>query len=65
MIGSVSGTGPKDYESRDPVPDLKILPFKYFVGQLSFYLKKNNNNEKKKKEKHGGLVFRAHDGLRC
>ena len=35
MIGSVSGTGPLDYESRDPVPDPETLPLKYFFGQLS------------------------------
>ena len=40
MTGSGSGTGPLDYESRDPVPDPETLPFKYFFGQLSFYLKK-------------------------
>ena len=40
MIGSVSGTGPLDYESRDPLPDPETLPFKYYFGQLSFYLKK-------------------------
>ena len=40
MIGSGSGTGPLDYESRDPVPDPETLPFKYLFGQLSFYLKK-------------------------
>ena len=39
MIGSGSGTGPLDYESRDPVPDPETLPFIYFFGQLSFYLK--------------------------
>ena len=34
MIGSGSGTGPLDKESRDPVPDPEKLPFKYFFGQI-------------------------------
>ena len=38
MIGSGSGTGPLDYESRDLVPDPETLPFKYFFGLVSFYL---------------------------
>ena len=58
-IGSRSGTGPLDYESRDPVPDPETLPFKYVFGQLSFNLKKQKN------EKHGSLVVSAHTGLRC
>ena len=37
-IGSGSGTGPLEYESRDPIPDPETLPLKYFFGQLSFYL---------------------------
>ena len=55
-----SGTGPLDYESRDPVPDTEAetLPFKYFFDQLSFYLKQ-------KTEKYGSLVVSAHTGLRC
>ena len=57
-IGSGSGTGSLDYVSRDPVSDPETLPFKYFFGQLSFYLKK-------KTEKHGSLVVSAHTGLRC
>ena len=46
-IGSGSGTGPLDYESRDPVPDPETLPFKYFFGQLSFNLKKKENEKTK------------------
>ena len=34
-IGSGYGTGPLDYESRDPVLDPETLPFKYVFGQLS------------------------------
>ena len=59
-IGSGSGTGPLDYESKDPVPDPETLPFKYFHGQLSFYLKNET-----KTEEHGSLVVSEHTGLSC
>ena len=57
-IDSGSGSGPLDYESRDLVPYPETLPFKYFFGQLSFYLKdkkkkkKKNNNKKKQQQKN-------------
>ena len=51
MIGLGFGTGPLDYEYRDPVPDPETLPFKYFFGQLSFYLKKQKTKKNKKKKK--------------
>ena len=44
MTGSGSGTGPLDYESRDPIPDPETLPFIYIFGQLSFYLKEKTKN---------------------
>ena len=50
-ICSGSGTGPLDYESRDPVPDTESLPFKYFFGQLSFYIKRTTTKKKKTKKK--------------
>ena len=50
-IGSGSGTGPLDYEFRDPVPDPETLPFKNFFGQLSFYIKKKQTKKTKKKKK--------------
>ena len=67
-IGTGSGTGPLDYESRDPVPEPKTLPIKYLFGQLSFYLKdsilrKRQKKNKKKNEKLGSLVVNAHTGL--
>ena len=51
-IGSGSYTGPLDYESRDPVPDPETRPFKYFFGQLLFYLKKPPPKKKKKQKKN-------------
>ena len=55
-LGSGSGYGPLDYESRDPVPDPETLPFKYIFGQISFYRikkkkKKENNQNKQTKNK--------------
>ena len=44
-IGSGSGTGPLDYESRDPVPDPETLPFKYFLTNYHSILKNNNNKQ--------------------
>ena len=70
-IGSGSGTGPLDYESRDPVPDPETLPFKYFLANYHSILKKSKkkrkqtNKQKKKPEKHGSLVVSAYTGLRC
>ena len=64
MIGSGSGTGPLDYESRDPIPDPETLPFKYSFGQLSFYHKKTTKKTTTT-EKHGSLVVSAHTGIRC
>ena len=69
-IGSRSGTEPLDYESRHPVPNPETIPFKYFFGQLSFYLKKKTKKKKKKEkktkkkknEKDGSLVVSAHTG---
>ena len=49
-IGSGSGTGLLDYESRDPVPDPETLPFKYFFWPTIILSKK------KQPEKHGNLV---------
>ena len=40
MIGSGSGTGPLDYESRDPVPDPETFPFKYFLANYHSIFKK-------------------------
>ena len=50
-IGSGSGTGPLDYESRDLVADPEILSFKYFFGQILFYLKKKKKKKKKNQPK--------------
>ena len=72
-IGLEAGTGPLDYESRDPVPDPETLHFKYFFDKLSIYLKKkqktknktkqNKTTNKQTNEKHGSLVVSAHTGL--
>ena len=49
-IGSGYGTGPLDYESRNPVPDPETFPLKYFFGQRSFYLEKNPQKKQNKKQ---------------
>ena len=46
-IGSGSGTGPLDYESRDPVPVPETLPLKYFLANYHSSLKKKNKKKTK------------------